>query len=105
MKWHTHQWGLWRRSRALGSSSRRLCITGWCPMGQSRNGRVFVARPTRVPGPPTWTIQTVTIDVPFRRAYTIELHLRFKGPALTLVQQRQLERWWHQQVPVVLAGL
>ena len=46
---HVHQWGPWLsgywgvpRGRLL-----RLCVSGWCPAGQYRNGRVFTARSER----------------------------------------------------------
>ena len=35
-----HVWGTW-----IGKF--RYCISGWCPMGQYRNGRVVLMRPER----------------------------------------------------------
>ena len=38
-----HVWGTW-----IGKF--RYCISGWCPMGQYRNGRIVVMRPERTLG-------------------------------------------------------
>ena len=43
---HIHQWGnRWVRDEK--GRRFRYCINGWCPMGQYRNGRVYVCRATR----------------------------------------------------------
>jgi len=50
---HVHQWSVWisgERRKWRGRVYRRdfrLCINGWCPMGQYRNGRVAMLRPGR----------------------------------------------------------
>ena len=50
---HDHQWGPWFRYlhyRLKAHRRRRqfrFCINGWCPMGQYKNGRTFLARPER----------------------------------------------------------
>ena len=39
-----HVWGKWL---GKGKKRHRFCINGWCPMGQDRSGRMYVARPKR----------------------------------------------------------
>ena len=45
-KTHKHKWGPWF-SLARWAQRIRFCVDGWCPMGQKRNGWIFVARPDR----------------------------------------------------------
>ena len=41
---HEHRWGTWFY---VGRRRYRVCINGWCPMGQHANGHEYVARPDR----------------------------------------------------------
>lgn len=52
---HKHQWGPWLKSMFATVpiyKRLRLCINGWCPMGQYRNGIIFMARPRRISNSP-----------------------------------------------------
>lgn len=48
---HEHRWGPWLRAVHFRlkrhPKTQRWCTEGWCPLGQYKNGRTFVARPER----------------------------------------------------------
>ena len=45
---HRHQWGEWIYGNHWnGNRVMRFCISGFCEVGQFRNGHRFMARPER----------------------------------------------------------